>query len=648
MPTAASTQARAKPGRKIMRRRVKARRTRAIVKHVHRGSVVDSTVGPIKTETKADETPTSLDQTVRKPLNTAQASRNRKSRRRNKHQRRKLLDSLANRLQASNHWHGKLIRPHAVLEWLERSEPYKADYLLEHSEDLSYEDGADFSDPVFGSELDAIITKFTASAIAKDYQTQDNIPVPKDFGMMLTPLLATGHANHDAMMTYEDEKQNFMTRLMSGRRPSKAVSETDDEDEEMLDALTKQMKSSGQSALETVIEEESDMEESKEGQSQTPRGNDHGRETIRGFDAVQVLKKHAIGLDDLSVPAVNNLDCAIHPIFRLDNFHDCPQYIYDILKPGLRLCTLFMTHRATSSFWHTLTFGDRISTANPLIKRIIKDVPWSAQRADEYAAKLQSFADSLHFHFGLFPTPKHTMQYSYASMHPIKDHLVGWQAKPGEPCRRSRIRIHTDFYTTARKLSKLRTRDEAQVLRFNFFFAVNLAHELAHFLWMSSWSTKRVDVYSSGAEVLGVEWDLEPYFNEQEFSELGAAFEVKVFGGRVEPICCRSDCAYGLTTSDQPNDTHPHTTRTFYTIPMDYIAKMQQQSTWDQDHSGSDWKVFHIPRNGAKSVSVPYFDMTVWKDEATDRISDVGLRTATPFKRVPTGIVRAEELESKA
>ena len=41
--------------------------------------------------------------------------------------------------------------------------------------------------------------------------------------------------------------------------------------------------------------------------------------------------------------------------------------------------------------------------------------------------------------------------------------------------------------------------------------------------------------------------------------------------------------------------------------------------------------------------------MTIWRDEATDgKISDVGLKRDTPFKRIETGIVRAEELESKA
>jgi hypothetical protein len=183
------------------------------------------------------------------------------------------------------------------------------------------------------------------------------------------------------------------------------------------------------------------------------------------------------------------------------------------------------------------------------------------------------------------------------------------------------------------------------VLRFNFFFAVNLAHEMAHFLEMSDWNSKRQDIYNFDTQVLGVAAESEPYFNDQGFTELGAAFETKVFGGRIEPISCRVDCAYGLTTSDQPSATDPHPTRTFWTIPMDFVARMQQQSTWDEDYGGRDWKVFHIPRNGAMSISVPYFDMTIWKDEAVDRVTDVGVKKETPFKRVEKGILKFEDVE---
>lgn len=169
-------------------------------------------------------------------------------------------------------------------------------------------------------------------------------------------------------------------------------------------------------------------------------------------------------------------------------------------------------------------------------------------------------------------------------------------------------------------------------------------------MWMSSWSTERTDVYNFNMEVLAVCAEPEPYFNDQCFNELGAAFETKVFGGRIEPISCRVDCLYGLTTSDQPNATDPHPTRTFYTIPMEFIAKMQRRQTWEKDYGWDniDWKVFHVPRDGARSISVPYFDMTVWRDEGVEGlVSDVGTKAVTRFKRVGGGIVRTEDLDNQ-
>ena len=52
---------------------------------------------------------------------------------------------------------------------------------------------------------------------------------------------------------------------------------------------------------------------------------------------------------------------------------------------------------------------------------------------------------------------------------------------------------------------------------------------------------------------------------------------------------------------------------------------------------------------GSKSVSVPYFDMTIWRDEATDgKISDKNQKhVRTPFKRLEDGIVKAEDLEKQ-
>lgn len=130
--------------------------------------------------------------------------------------------------------------------------------------------------------------------------------------------------------------------------------------------------------------------------------------------------------------------------------------------------------------------------------------------------------------------------------------------------------------------------------------------------------------------------------NDHTFNEMGVAFETKVFGGRIEPISWRVDCAYGLATYDEMGKT-PHDVRTFFTVPMDYIWKLQQQETWEQDFSSKDWTVFHVPRDGAKAVSVAYFNMTIWEKEDDGRqISDVLDLEETPFRRTFDGkIIKA-------
>lgn len=226
-------------------------------------------------------------------------------------------------------------------------------------------------------------------------------------------------------------------------------------------------------------------------------------------------------------------------------------------------------------------------------------------------------------------------------MHPIKDLRLGWQPNPGEPCRKSRIRLHTDFYTTAKRLSLLKNPDPFMVLRFNLLLASVICHELAHFLEMSSNHSYREDVYD-GMEIVNFKSTPEPFMNDQPFNEMGVAFETKVFGGRLEPISCRIDCAYGIATYDEVGKT-AHNVRTFFTVPMDYIWMLQQQDTWDQDFSDKDWAVFHIPRDGAKAVSVPYFNMTVWEGEDDGKqISDVLDLQSTPFRRMYSGkIIKA-------
>jgi hypothetical protein len=537
---------------------------------------------------------------LRKPLQAYHKSTSRKVKRRIRQRETKFLRALTKRIEdATKSWQGSPVHPIAVLAWLSSEEPFNAEFLLENATALT--DETEEVDPVFAAELDNLLDRFHDSQITDAPSSQENplIEVPKDFSMITTPSAAEG-LDMDVMMTEwsssEDDRQslNGFERSAAKRKGTGEV----------------------------------------------------------GFDPVQILKKHAIQFQTPDCPQTSDLNCDIHPLFREENFHGCPEHIYEVFKPGLRLATLLLSHKATASFWHALIFGQRteFKKQGTAYSRIREEVPWTQANSDAFSNMLSQMANSVHFHFSLWPSERNKGVWTYGSMHAIRDYKSGYLPKPNERCRQCRICMHTDFYITAKRLSLLSHRDPAMVLRFNFFFAVNICHEMAHFLEMGGhhmrfferWATdlqERYPVaYNSG----------EAFMFDYPWNEMGQAFETRIFGGIVKPICSRMDCAHGLTTYEEPGlDAHGRlsTVRTFYTVPMDFVATVQQRKTWERAETMADPSgLFRIPRDGAQAVHVPYFDLTIWKDRAEQQVSDSG--RSTPFLRTPDGIVRMADKTS--
>ncbi|KAF2418729.1 hypothetical protein EJ08DRAFT_50491 [Tothia fuscella] len=581
-----------------MQRRAKTAKAKAVFMRKSHQKPDSLNLAAIKHEEHtAPSIPKPLEKLLRRPLHTNQTSQAIKIRRKKCHSKHKLISLLGKRIAASNSWGGVNIHPIAVLAWLAAEEPFNSEFLLKNAAIFVEGEFPEETDPIVAAQIDGIIQRFNNAAISNAPDSQENPlierDIPKDFSMLMTPMRAAGLEDHDALMEDCDNKANAMDIPVQAeivkRKPKK-----------------------------------------------------------HGFDPVQVLKKHAITFQSAEASRISTLTNAIHPIFREENFHGCPPHIYEVLKPGLQLATLLITHKATSPFWHTALYGIRESTLLPNVCRLRKDVPFTVEVANRYNSRLNKLVDSLHFHFSLWPTAKDQGNYLYGSMHPIKDYALGWLPKLGEPCRYSRICLHTDFYTTAKRLSLLRNPDPAMVMRFNLFFAVNLSHEFAHFLEMSSHKFSLVDtVMDFNAGDTAAKCSKEPFFNDQAFNEIGAAFETKIFGGRVHPISCRIDCAYGLTTFDEPDLLNPLHVRTYYTIPMDFVSRVQQMSTWDENGDGGG-EFLKIKRNGAKAVSVPYFDMTVWEDgdegvvviDKGDVVPARGVEESILFRREMGRIVR--------
>jgi hypothetical protein len=351
-----------------------------------------------------------------------------------------------------------------------------------------------------------------------------------------------------------------------------------------------------------------------------------------GFDPVDLIKKQAVAFTEVGPPPVCTLDNDVHPIFRLENWHGCSDGIYEVLKPALQLATLLLTSQATAHFWHTLVFGKRepceqtaAAYGQPCF-RIKEDVAWSEDRHATFNNFLNNQMDTVHFYFHHDPLPPET---AYASMGLVKDYKNGLMRKINHKCHTSRICLHSDFYTTAKKLSLLRYREPTMVLRYNMFLATCLAHEVAHF-----------------CEVSGPHHDHpllsepEVFFGDNMWTESGIAFEIKIFGGRIHPLSSRIDCKFGLACLDYPlKELYDKDDNVLYALPMDYILKLQQKETWEQDFSKAGPDVFFVPRTGGRSIEVNGTNLMLWEDENEADISDHIDNQDTEWKRMDDGSI---------
>ncbi|KAJ9627622.1 hypothetical protein H2203_002834 [Taxawa tesnikishii (nom. ined.)] len=342
-----------------------------------------------------------------------------------------------------------------------------------------------------------------------------------------------------------------------------------------------------------------------------------------GFDPVEVMNSNALNPSQGCPYLSSTLNVPIHPLLALDRFLDYPEELYNILKPALRLASLFLTHRVTSSFWHTLMFGkrelcpDASRAAGCDIYRIRYGTHWNAQNAAAFAELLMMISNKISIQFENIDPRSQTFGTCWIPgearrILPLDVHR--W--------RRALIDMHLDIHSAAKQLSLLKgNADPAMVLRFHFFVAVNLTHELAHFLETAQESP------SPDFRII------EPFIGNQEFNELGAACETILFGGRVHPVNWRLDCAHGLATYDWPQTDGTE----YRTISMDYIAKVQQQATWDGELRDADATALHISRNGARSVGVMVFSTMIWEDGDKDNIADEDDHKDEPLRRVWSG-----------
>ncbi|KAI4156997.1 MAG: hypothetical protein L6R39_000860 [Caloplaca ligustica] len=329
-----------------------------------------------------------------------------------------------------------------------------------------------------------------------------------------------------------------------------------------------------------------------------------------GFRPEELLWYGAIDLKDCKD---SGLTIEIHPLLRRDCFDDTPDHIYDQLIPGLRLATLFLSHPACMQFWVTLAKGERrvdhemSRRCGKTRHRISRNVPMTKENTTEvieYMKKLGK-AKAIHFTFtaGLafegdaaFGTARTVCDFQSS-----EDSAEGRRRHNLQCCN---VRLHSDFYIIAKKLSTMVYPDPAQKLRFNFIFATLIVHELAHAIELSQWRNRAPSPY-------------EPFLLHHNEAELGRMWESYMFGGQVAPINDRVDGIYGVATWEWPRsfgELDPERT-ICHALPMKYIEKLQQKETWERSYDPGDWRAFHVPRDGATSIYMNSVTTIPWTEE---------------------------------
>ena len=329
-----------------------------------------------------------------------------------------------------------------------------------------------------------------------------------------------------------------------------------------------------------------------------------------GFRPEELLWYGAIDLKDCKDSALDN---EIHPLLQRDCFDDTPDRIYDQMAPGLRLASLFLSHPSCMQFWVTLAKGERridheMSRRYGMSRhRISSNVPMTDANVAEVIRYMHELGQAKPFHFTFADALVFKGDAAFGTAHPVCHHMAEVpQGRQSEDIQLCQIRLHSDFYIVAKKLSMMHYPDPAQKLRYNFYLATIIVHELAHAMELSQWRNRAPSPH-------------EPFLLHHNEAELGRTWETYMFGGTVNPINDRVDSIYGVATWNWPQsfgEMDPERT-IVYAVPMSYIEKIQQKDMWKKhqqfDHGNP--QPFRIPRDGAISIYMTCVTTVSWTEE---------------------------------
>ena len=332
-----------------------------------------------------------------------------------------------------------------------------------------------------------------------------------------------------------------------------------------------------------------------------------------GFKPHEVIQKGALYSAGLN--AKSTLTGPIHPVLSEQHWTDCPDHIYEIIKPSLLLVSKFFSTLQCLQHFQTVLRGKRdfcfetSARMNTACYRIKEDVPLTAESALDLKRLIESMAGSITFQF--LDATKSTLPdhfFATARVVPCRHSSCSISSAPHSRSRQSTtVSIHTDFYVQAQKLCRLQYPDPSQVMRFHFFVSNMLMHEFAHAFEIAC----SPEQASKGMEVYMYDWVA---------AESGRAWERSMFGGEMQSINGRVDATHGLCVMEWPEPGLKDPARKghgeVWSVPMSFINSLFQESFWVdiQVKKVGEKDLFLVPRTGAASHGLVTFSTAKFED----------------------------------
>ena len=257
-----------------------------------------------------------------------------------------------------------------------------------------------------------------------------------------------------------------------------------------------------------------------------------------GFDRQELQDSGSLESGAAKSPTLSN---DVHELFNKNRFvfDEGPpaewDQVYEVMIPAFRLVSRWMTDPIFRTFWTALKFG--------VLEKIDQEIHADPQAAPTYKIELhdviapderEELGNQVPAHF-LECAKNHTFRFGplYGAWAQTRSQTVrhDYDHHLREEWPFSSVTVlHHDFFLLS--ATTFQTATKSAQLRFLFFLAVNLGHELAHLMWQK---TQAIDMETRSMYAI-LDW--EPFFfdSPDPHDELGIAWEHFMFGGRIQPL----------------------------------------------------------------------------------------------------------------